>query len=145
MNCWEEYFCKHLNTKFPRDENTLHSIPDLSTKGRDTDTDSEPFTIEEVENAVKTLKNNKACGWDRIAAETIQKGGNTMNQMLLKICNLAWSERKTPKDWSKGLITPVHKKGDKLDPANYRAITLISIPGKVLCKINDPQQNSGKN
>ena len=135
MNCWEEYFCKHLNTKFPRDENTLHSIPDLSTKGRDTDTDSEPFTIEEVENAVKTLKNNKACGWDRIAAETIKKGGNTMNQMLLKICNLAWSERKTPKDWSKGLITPVHKKGDKLDPANYRAITLISIPGKVLCKM----------
>ena len=56
MNCWEEYFCKHLNTKFPRDE-VLQSIPDAPT----TDTDSEPFTIEEVEKAVKTLKNNKAC------------------------------------------------------------------------------------
>ena len=52
MNCWEEYFCKHLNTKFPRDENVLQSIPDPPT----TDTDSEPFTIEEVEKAVKTLK-----------------------------------------------------------------------------------------
>ena len=131
MNCWEEYFCKHLNTKFPRDENVLQSIPDPPT----TDTDSEPFTIEEVEKAVKTLKNNKACGWDKIAAESIKKGGNAMNQMLLKISNLAWLEGKTPEDWSKGLITPVFKKGDKLDPANYRAITLLSIPGKVFCRM----------
>ena len=58
-----------------------------------------------------------------------------MNQMLLKISNLAWMEGKTPEDWSKGLITPVFKKGDKLDPANYRAITLLSIPGKVFCRM----------
>ena len=90
-----------------------------------------PFIIEEVEKAVKTLKNNKACGWDKIAAETIKKGGNAMNQMLLKISNLAWLEGKTPEDWSKGLITP----GDKLDPADYRAITLLSIPGKFFCRM----------
>ena len=92
MNSWEEYFCKHLNTKFPRDENVLQLIPDPPT----TDTDSEPFTIEEVEKAVKTLKNNQACGWDKIAAESIKKGGNATNQMLLKISNLAWLEGKTP-------------------------------------------------
>ena len=40
-----------------------------------------------------------------------------------------------PEDWSKGLITPVFQKGDKLDPANYRAITLLSIPGKVFCRM----------
>ena len=131
MKCWEEYFCKHLNTEFPRDESALQSIPDPPT----TCTDSEPFTIEEVEKAVKALKNNKACGWDKIAAETIKNGGNAMNQMLLKISNLAWLKGKNPEDWSKGLITPVFKKGDKLDPANYRAITLLSIPGKVLCRM----------
>ena len=48
-----------------------------------------------------------------------------MNQKLLKISNLAWLEGKTSADWSKGLMTPVFKKGDKLDPANYRAITAI--------------------
>ena len=58
-----------------------------------------------------------------------------MRQLLLKIINAAWLEGKTPEDWSKGLITPVFKKGDKLDPSNYRAITLLSIPGKVFCRM----------
>ena len=33
------------------------------------------------------------------------------------------------------MITPIYKKGDKLNAENYRAIILLSIPGKVLCKI----------
>ena len=81
------------------------------------------------------MKNNKACGWDKIAAETLKAGGLPMRQLLLRVINLAWSQGKTPEDWSKGLITPVFKKGDKLDPANYRAITLLSIPGKVFCRM----------
>ena len=56
-----------------------------------------------------------------------------MRQLLLKITHAALSEGKIPEDWSKGLITPVFKKGDKLDPANYRAITLLSIPG--ICRM----------
>ena len=55
--------------------------------------------------------------------------------MLLKIINIFWTQQKSPEDWSRGLITPVHKKGDKLDPANYRPITLLSIPGKVFCRM----------
>ena len=131
MDCWKQHFESHLNTQFPRDEDALQDIPDPPPAN----TQSRPFTIEEAESAIKLLKNNKACGWDKIAAETLKAGGLKMREFLLKIINVAWSECKTPQDWSRGLITPVHKKGDKLNPANYRAITLLSIPGKVLCRM----------
>ena len=33
------------------------------------------------------------------------------------------------------LVTPIHKKGDTSNPENYRAISLLSIPGKVFNRI----------
>ncbi|PIK47844.1 hypothetical protein BSL78_15289 [Apostichopus japonicus] len=131
MKCWEDHFNKHLNTEFPRDDDILKTIPEPVNRN----TTSLPFTLEEVEEAVKKLKNNKACGCDRISAEVLKEGGPLMNRMLLKVINKAWSDREVPEDWSRGLVTPVYKKGDKLDPANYRAIALLSIPGKVFCRM----------
>ena len=107
MKCRKEHLCTHLNTQFPRDENVLQSFPDPPN----TDAGSEPFTLAEVEVAVKSLKNNKACGWDKIAAETLKAGGAPMRHLLLKIINVAWTEGKPPEDWSKGLITPSFQEG----------------------------------
>jgi len=39
------------------------------------------------------------------------------------------------KDWSKVFVSPMLKKGDRLSPANYRAISLLSIPGKIFSQI----------
>ena len=37
-----------------------------------------------------------------------------------------------PDAWSLGIITPVLKEGDPLEPGNWRPITLLPIPGKLL-------------
>ena len=40
-----------------------------------------------------------------------------------------------PMKWREGLIVSLFKKGDKEDPGNYSGIMLLSVVGKVFCKI----------
>ena len=46
-----------------------------------------------------------------------------------------WQEEIVPRQWREGLIVNIFKKGDREDPANYKGITLLSVVGKVFCKI----------
>ena len=127
LDCWKKHFETHLNTEFPHEEDAYASLPDPPN-------DVEPqdeFTFQEVRKAVQRMKTHKAPGVDNITAEVLKAGGEKMINMLFKIFNIAWEEKKVPKDWSRMIVTPIHKKGDKLDPANHRAISLLSIPGKL--------------
>ena len=56
-----------------------------------------------------------------------------MVKMLGKLYALIWKEECVK--WREGLIVSLFKKGDKEDPGNYRGITLLSVVGKVFCKI----------
>ena len=51
--------------------------------------------------------------------------------------SVIWHEEIVPPQWREGLIVNLYKKGDKEDPGNYRGITLLSVVGKVFCKILD--------
>ena len=72
---------------------------------------------------------------DGINSELIKAGGHMTRKMLVTLFNKIITTEKTPKDWSNMIITPIYKKGDKLKPENYRAISLLSIPGKTFCKM----------
>ena len=43
-----------------------------------------------------------------------------------------FSEKVIPSDWSDIIVEPIHKKWNKLDPAKYRAVSLLSICGRFL-------------
>ena len=48
---------------------------------------------------------------------------------------MVWRKGVAPGDWKNAVITPVYKKGSRLDCLNYRGISLMSIFGKVFARV----------
>ncbi|KAK3888678.1 hypothetical protein Pcinc_007291 [Petrolisthes cinctipes] len=130
LRCWQDHFTTQLNTEFPHNDEAPNDVLE-----GDAEINDNPPTEHEVETSIKSLKNKKSPGWDNITAEVLKAGGRYMVEMLQCLFKKVWDLEDTPDDWSKLLINPIHKKGDKQNPENYRAISLTSVPCKVFCKI----------
>ena len=77
----------------------------------------------------------KSAGVDNIPAELVQAGGETMIDILTAICNKIWKTGEWPTTWTQSLVITLPKKGNLQLCQNYRTISLISHPGKVMLKI----------
>ena len=58
-----------------------------------------------------------------------------MVNLLHHLFKVVWHEETVPKQWREGLIVNLLKKGDEKEAGNYRGITLLSVVGKVFCKV----------
>ena len=124
---WAEHFQEVLN----RPEPTVNFDDIGQIEMEELDVDLSPPREDEIQMAVKKLKNGKSAGNDQISAELIKYGGGAMVKWLQQICEKIWKEEKHPSDWKRGIITKIPKKGDLLDCNNWRGVTLLSVPGKV--------------
>ena len=131
LKCRKEHFQEHLSKGFPHHESAKDGI----NKNNQPDIPLEPITKEEVQRSISVMKIRKAPGANAISAEVLKAGGDEMTKFLLMLFNKVWREENPPVEWSKMIVTPVHKKGNKTDPSNYGAISLLSIPGKVFSHI----------
>ena len=80
-------------------------------------------------------KKGKSAGVDNIPSELAQARGGAMIDMLLIICNKIWQTRDWSTPWTQSLIITLPKKGNLQLCQNYRAISLISHPSKVMLRI----------
>ena len=71
------------------------------------------------------LKTQKSPGIDNVPAELIKYGGEA------KI----WETKTWPEEWTKSLIIMIPKKGNLRYCKNYRTISLISHPSKIMLRI----------
>ena len=79
--------------------------------------------------------NGKAAGSDKICPEMIKHGGEEMLEQLTKLCNKVWLLGRVPKEWRNGIIIPLPKKGDIRECSNWRGITFLSTPGKIMATV----------
>jgi hypothetical protein len=93
-----------------------------------------PFLEIGIDGVVKQLKNinqNKATGPDELPARVLKEAAAEITPIITHIFQQSYNTSKLPDDWLQALVTPIHKKSLKSDPANYRPISLTCI----LCKV----------
>ena len=93
------------------------------------------ITLEELKDAEGVLKNGKASGIDLISYEMLKCIIAYNPNILLKIFNSIIQHNVSISDWFISIISPIHKKGPKMDPDNYRGISLISCLYKLLTAV----------
>ena len=62
----------------------------------------------------------------------LKNGGECLIESLTSLLNSCWQHQLVPEEWKKGMIVELPKKGNLSNCNNWRGITLLSIPGKVL-------------
>ena len=96
-------------------------IPDIST--------------EEINYALKKMKNHKAPGEDSIVIESIKIGGKTLLNRIETLFNLCLKNQSIPKKWNNAIMILLFKKGDNTNLENYRPISLLSHLYKLYTRI----------
>ena len=118
-NKWENFYKNLLSNKMDK------SVPPTQPSPLNLDL-NKPFTLSELKQVIKKLKKKKGIGFDRISNEMIQNAPQVYIDLILKMFNKILILGHVPKEWSCGLITPIYKKGSKLDPDNYWGICVMN-------------------
>ena len=84
---------------------------------------------------LKSIHVTKACGPDGISARIVHECASELSVPLAKLCDMSMQQGVFPLKWKQANIVPLHKKGDKKDPQNYRSVSLLSLFGKVMQRI----------
>ena len=91
--------------------------------------------IETVNNLFKNLPVNKATGIDGYQASLLKMCAPSLAPSLVYLFNKSLSLGTFPSSFKKGKVTPLFKSNSKLEPGNYRPITVLPILSKFLERI----------
>jgi len=127
--CWAEYFKDVLDRPPPTVE------ADIQEAETDLDVNTDPPNKHEIIAAIKTLKNKKAPGQDSLNVELFKADPELSARIPQPLFTAVWEQERVPDDRTKGTIIKIHKKGPLSDCNNWRGVTLLSTPSKILAKI----------
>lgn len=101
-----------------------------------TDTSLETVSLaeEEVLALLKTINISKATGPDKISPRMLKEAAPSIASSLTRLFNMSLTSCTFPAIWKRANVIPLHKKGNRNSPNNYRPISLLSVVGKLLEK-----------
>ena len=142
IDCFVDHF-KKLNTV------NVENVHDDGFEIIDTNTVTGLFTElnavitqRDVLEAIKCLKNNKACSTDMITNEFLKHSCKQLLPVFVNLFNIILDSEIIPDCWSEGILIPIYKnKGDPCSPDNYRGITILSCFGKLFTTVLNNRLN----
>ena len=86
---------------------------------------------------LSSIGKHKACGPDGLSARIIHdhECAGELTIPLEILCKLSLDQGVFPRSWKDANVIPLHKKGDRKNPNNYRGTSLLPLCSKVLEKV----------
>ena len=121
-----------------------HWAEDIVDRPEITDTPIHPLNeevetgdidIQELEEAVGKLRNNKAPCPDEVPPELTKWLDSESGKVILELLNDCWNKESLTKDMNDARLAIIYKKGCTDVPQNYRPIALLNVIYKLLASI----------
>jgi hypothetical protein len=107
-------------------------IPKLTDRKYSQPIEDLNITYMDVEKALTKLKTDKSPGPDQIHPRVLKECYRAMKIPLTLIFRKSLEEGQVPSHWKDAHVIPIHKKGRKKLPNNYRPVSLTSIACKLM-------------
>ncbi|XP_039302912.1 uncharacterized protein LOC120357160 [Solenopsis invicta] len=92
-------------------------------------------SIQEKETDIGERESDTAPGEDGIENEAWKFMSVEIGEEFWKLINKIWKGGGLPRDWNRGVISPIYKRGEKNEIKNYRGITLLDSAYKIYASI----------
>ena len=91
--------------------------------------------IEEVVRLVKDINTMKSSGLGSISSRICKDAFMVLSEQLVHMFNSSLNSAMVPTHWKTAKVVPLFKGGNREDVSNYRPVSLLPLPGKLLERI----------
>ena len=98
-----------------------------------------PVSRGSVLKLLYALNPNKAVGLDGIPSRFLRDAAPVIVEPISHIINISILTETVPDDFKRAKVTPLYKKGSKLDVGNYRPVSILPVLSKLLEKVVNTQ------
>ena len=92
----------------------------------------ELISMAEIKKEIRNINVLKSSGFDHISATVLKDSFLAIPNVLLHIMNASIANSAFPQAWKYATIVPIEKKPNAPTPSDFRPISLLPLPGKLL-------------